>query len=145
MQLRPPPPRTEREAGFVAGRVLVVHEDSAFTTAVHRSLSEVGYLVVARTDPREALIGIFRGEEYDLIVYDVNGPPAAAIQFHERIAAMSQPLAARVVFLASDEAGVTLPNARIAKPVGVPELRRWISEFVSLRALPPRGGGQNEP
>jgi CheY-like chemotaxis protein len=145
MKPGPPPPGAEREVGFVVGRVLVIHADPAFTTAVHRSLGEAGYLVVECNDPREALLGVLRGEEYDLVLCDVDGPPAAAIQFHEQIAAMNPPLAARVVFLASADVGVTLPNTRIAKPVGVPELRRWVAEFLSLRTLPPRGRDPVEP
>jgi CheY-like chemotaxis protein len=137
------PHSEHRSEGLVIGRLLVVHDDPAFTCAVRRSLRS--YSVVERNDRAEALLGVLRGEEYDLILCDVDAQPAAAIAFRDRIAAMNPALAARVVFLATDDVDISLQNPRITKPLSQEDLRRWVTEFVSLRTLPPRGMGEAGP
>ncbi len=123
-------------------RVLVVHEDAAFTCAVRRLFADPGYSVVECNRRDDALLGIIRGDEYDVILYDVVVGADEALDFHRQVAVMSPGLAARIVFLSAEEIPLALANPRIVKPVSADELRAWVTEFVSLRTMPPvvRGG-----
>ncbi len=132
------PPRTS-EAASHSVRLLIVHHDPAFASAVRRVLDGAGYTVVECNDPEEALLRALRGEEYELILYDVGFSLDGALAFHERLAAMDPVLGARVVFLAGEGVEIPLSNPRIAQPFSAEALRTWITEFVNLRTQPPRG------
>jgi DNA-binding response OmpR family regulator len=118
-------------------RVLVVNDDRDFTGAVRQVFSEQGYTVVECNQRDEALLGVVRGERYDLILYDLVGGPEEASDFHREVSIMSPGLAARIVFLSAAELPTSLPSARIAKPFGEGELREWVTELVGLRTKPP--------
>ena len=120
----------------IVGGLLVVHDDPAFRYAVRRVLGEVGYAVVECSDTSEALLRALRGEEYGLILCDVDAP-RGAVDFHDRMAAMNPEMAARVVFLAGEDVEIPLSNPRIAKPFSTDDLRTWVIEFMSLQTQRP--------
>jgi CheY-like chemotaxis protein len=60
----------------IVRRLLIVHDDPAFRCAVRRVLGEAGYPVVECNDTSEALLRALRGEEYGLILCDIDAPRA---------------------------------------------------------------------
>lgn len=122
-------------------RVLVIDADPAFTRAVQRVLRAAGYLVVECNDPRDALVAIVRGEEFDLILCNWGLPHVPAGDFHDQVAAMSPTLAARIVFMGPEIQASGLTNAQILMPFTPEQLRGWVAEYVGLRTLPPRHRG----
>jgi CheY-like chemotaxis protein len=117
MSARPLPLRSEDR--LIRGRLLIVHNDPAFRCAVRRVLGEAGYLVVECDNEGEAILRTLRGEEYRLILCDVE-VPLGAIDFHERLSAMNPRMAARVVFLAGDDVEIRESRSRsVPTPCGV--------------------------
>jgi CheY-like chemotaxis protein len=126
--------RLAQRANSNCPRVLVVHEDPAFTCAVRRLLAETGYSVIECNERDEALLGVVRGEHYDLILYDLIGGPDEATGFVREVAIMNSELAARIAFLSFDEAPESLQELWLTKPLNASDLREWVTGFVAVRA-----------
>jgi len=133
-------PANLEPSSVLAGRILIVHEDPAFTCAVRRLLNAAGYFVIECNSPEQAVVSILRGDEYDLVLIDVPGRAHVAMNLHHAILAMNEELASRVVFLAESDVDLPASSPRITKPIELDALRDWLAEFVTLRTQPPHGG-----
>src|SRR5438874_1739991 len=56
----------------VAGRIMVVHDDPAFTRTVRLLLHDAGYFVIECNVPENAVFSVLRGDEYDMVLINVS-------------------------------------------------------------------------
>ena len=120
-------------------RALIVEDDDLLRELLSAVAVDLGCRVVACADPREGVKEAGRGW-FDLIVSDVRLPGAPDGFLYRELAARNPDQAARVVFVTGD---LMNPETRafigesgrpaIAKPFGLPELKRCLSAVLADR------------
>src|SRR5262249_6831649 len=82
----------------VRGRVLVVDADRSLTDVIRCALGAT-HDVVGCCDPRDAVMCIVRGHDFDVILFDIDVPYVTAQDFRDEVAAVHPALAERIVLL----------------------------------------------
>jgi len=118
------------------GQVLVVAADGAVASAIQCALDDV-YDVVECSDPRDAVLGIVRGCEYDVILCDRDVPFVSAEAFRDQVAAVNPALAERVLFLGAGMREAPERSSYVSKPLDVDTLRMKVAELVRLGTMAP--------
>ena len=90
------------------GRVLVVDDDARVCMALERTLDRA-FDVVTETKGEAALKRLQDGENFHIILVDLMMPHLNGMEFFERLAAMSEPLSRRIIFITG---GVFTPDAQ---------------------------------
>ncbi|MCE9579555.1 MAG: response regulator [Deltaproteobacteria bacterium] len=118
--------------------MLVVDDDRVLTRAITRALG-AAYAITAENRAPAALERLRGGERFDLILCDVMMPELSGIAIHAELVQVAPDQAARMVFMtggaftiAAREFLARVPNPRIEKPFGPPQLRTLVAD--SLRA-----------
>jgi PAS domain S-box-containing protein len=88
----PPPPPTR------SGRILIVDDEPMVGRLVERALGRE-HQVTAVTSGRQALARIEAGERFDVILCDLMMPDMTGMDLHERLLAVAEEQARRIVFL----------------------------------------------
>src|SRR5262249_5760007 len=124
-----PPAATMR----LRSRVLIVDEP-AITRFVRRALRR-SHDIVELHSAEAALAAIRRDERYDVVLCDGWLGGVTGIVFHDAVRPISVELARRIVFLTGDRVSAPqmtflrrLPNAQLAKPFRLMDLRRAVAE-----------------
>ncbi len=129
-------------------RVLLVEDDQVSAFAARRLLERLGHAVVCAGDGRHALEAL-RGEEFDVVLMDVQMPVMDGLQATRLIRAdaglrpMAEvPIIAMTAYAMSGDRDICLAagmNDYISKPVGARELAR------ALACAVPPGAGRSGP
>jgi len=117
------------------GRVLVVDADRGVADAV-RCVLGATHDVVACCDPRDAVLCVVRGHDFDVILFDVDVPYVSAQDFRDEIAAVHPALAERIVLLGAPASATR--SVYLTKPLDAEAVKRTVTELVDLRTRPPR-------
>ncbi len=141
------PPANRREQAVVARvevtaslptsnirqRVLVIDDEPQILRFVHRILAGRCDVVTAE-NPREALAGIDRGEDYDLIICDMMMPHMTGAEFHAELERRASALAERMVFMTGGACTAgsqlfldSIPGRCLLKPFAAAELRATVA------------------
>jgi CheY-like chemotaxis protein len=120
--------------------VLVVDDERLVVESLRRVLANEFWVATA-TDPWSALDTIFDSEPFDVILCDVTMPQMNGVELRNRVAAIDQDRAARIVFVTG---GLLQPhvrsllegvsNAWIEKPIDLEGLRELIRRRAGLGA-----------
>jgi PAS domain S-box-containing protein len=115
------------------GRILIVDDEVMILRVLERLLRE--HEVVTAGNARIALERIERGEQFDLVLSDVNMPGMTGMQFYEQLLTRDPDYKRRLIFLcggARSSAAAdflrSVPNPRIDKPFSSQELRTLIAD-----------------
>ena len=130
----PPSPRTERR-----GRILVIDDEIRFARSL-RWLLEPEHEVTVTSRGEEALGWLHRGDEFDVILCDLQMPELSGIDLHARLSASLPDHADRMIFVSG---GAVTPEAQsfvstvknkvLDKPVPPDTLRAVIAEVMTAR------------
>jgi CheY-like chemotaxis protein len=120
-------------------RVLVVDDEPLLAESL-RLVLEGEFSVTTTTEPALALERIAAGESFDVILCDVMMPQMNGVVLRDRIAAIDDEQAARIVFVTG---GVlqphvrnlleSVPNAWIEKPIDIDGLRELVRRRARYR------------
>jgi CheY-like chemotaxis protein len=120
-------------------RVLVVDDEPLVAESL-RLVLEGEFSVTTTTEPAQALERISAGESFDVILCDVMMPHMNGVVLRDRIAAIDDEQAARIVFVTG---GVlqphvrnlleSVPNAWIEKPIDIDGLRDLVRRRARYR------------
>jgi signal transduction histidine kinase len=117
-------------------RVMVVDDEAIITATVRRLLARE-HDVVTATRAIEGLHRIQSGERFDLILCDLMMPQMTGMELFDRISAIDQEQASRIVFLTGGAFTPTarqfldrVPNQRIEKPFDAQHLRVLVNDRV---------------
>jgi PAS domain S-box-containing protein len=129
---RPPLPGAAPVEG--RARVLVIDDEPMVGAVVRRTL-EPDHEVVATTSGTAALERLRRGETFDFVLCDLMMPDMSGMDFYDAVRALSEPVAARIVFMTggaftprSRAFLQRIPNARLEKPFETRQLRALVAE-----------------
>jgi CheY-like chemotaxis protein len=119
----------------VPARVLVIDDEAVMHRLMTRALR--GYEVVALDDARQALALLAAGEQFQVIICDLNMPGMSGVAFHKALSAIPPRAADEMLFFTggavSDEAALFLQKVRgrvLQKPVEVSRLRAAVEEIL---------------
>ena len=114
-------------------KILVVDDYELICRSVARSLRD--HAVTMATRALSALELIQHGERFDAIICDAFMAEMDGLQLHEALVSFAPDQAARMIFMSGKAEAIeantylrSLPNALIAKPFDIVELRRLIAE-----------------
>ena len=117
------PARTRERA-----HLLVVDDERLVTRTLARLLEHEHY-TVATADGRQALARIAAGERFDVILCDVMMPEVSGIDIYQTLSHAAPDQARRMIFMTGGafvartaELLAQLPNPRLDKPFGVPQV-----------------------
>jgi CheY-like chemotaxis protein len=112
-------------------RILVVDDYELICRSLARSLRD--HAVSMATSARSALELIQHGERFDAIICDAFMAEMDGSQLHEALVSIAPDQAPRMIFMSGKAEAIeanaylrSLPNALIAKPFDIVELRRLI-------------------
>jgi signal transduction histidine kinase/ActR/RegA family two-component response regulator len=140
-----PDPQTQTPAstrGGVAlrGRLLVVDDEPLLLSAMERML-KLHHDVVVSSSAERALHLMQKGDEFDLVLYDLTMPGLTAMDFYERVLQHRPALAERIVFVSggaftarAQEFLRSVRNARLHKPFNPDQLLEFVQVFLRQRA-----------
>lgn len=118
------------------GRVLVVDDEPAITTAVRRILSADHDVTVAN-GAREALALLAKEERFDVVLCDLMMPEMTGMELHAELARTAPDQAERMIFLTggafTPHARAFLdqtPNQRVEKPFNARSLQSLVNDRV---------------
>jgi signal transduction histidine kinase/CheY-like chemotaxis protein len=118
------------------GRILVVDDDEMVHRTIKRLLRD--HDLVCTESGHGALAILARGEYFDLVLCDLMMPTMTGVELYEHVLARDPELARRVVFV-TGSAVVTskvedflrsVPNIRLEKPFGMPEIQSVIAQVL---------------
>jgi PAS domain S-box-containing protein len=118
------------------GRVLVVDADTQVTHAMARILGRE-HEVFIELDGKAALQRLTDGESFDIVFCDLRLPGLSGIDLYESLAGQRPEIAARLVFLTTDDTTpdsrrflASIPNISLSKPFATESLRALVREHL---------------
>jgi two-component system, NtrC family, sensor kinase len=117
-------------------RILLIDDNLMIHRLILRLLE--GDDVVVRDSAQEALAGLRAGQQFDVILCDLNMPEMNGLEFHRELTSMDPESAARALFLTGgplDDASTLFAQQQagriLRKPLDVKRLREAIAAVVS--------------
>ncbi len=122
------------------GRVMVVDDEPSIGSTIRRCLRS--HEVVVFTDAREALERL-AGEQFDVILCDLNMPGMSGDQFYRELARCDPRQAAQVTFLTGGSCDEDLPSLAQVPRLEKPFEPRQLREEIAARVAAHRAGSRS--